>query len=102
MSQVLLIRLLNYIVYIIKAIRLYIHLSSLLNFYRLFDSPMVFNSLVSPFLAQLSRCANAITFRKPYIASLEIWTIGPWNVGRLEIWTIGLLDHLTIEFNSDG
>ena len=41
------------------------------------------------FLSQLSRCAYAITFRKPYIASLEIWTLD-WTVGWLEIWTIGL------------
>ena len=28
------------------------------------------------FLAQLSCCAYTITFRKPYIAIMEIWTIG--------------------------
>ena len=38
--------------------------------------------------AQLSRCVHTITFRKPYIASLEIWTIGL----RMD----ALLDHLTI------
>ena len=33
------------------------------------------------FLAQLSRCAYTITFRKTYIPNLEIWTIRLWTVG---------------------
>ena len=40
------------------------------------------------FLPQLSRCVHTSTFRKPYIASLEICTFG--------FWTVGWLDHLTI------
>ena len=40
-------------------------------------------------LAQLSRCAYTITFRKPYIASLEIWVIGLWTIGLLEGWKSG-------------
>ena len=43
-------------------------------------------------LAQLSHRAYTIIFRKPYIASLEIWTIGLWTVGWLDF---GVLDHLT-------
>ena len=49
---------------------------------------------ITSFLAQLSRCAHTITFRKPYIASLEIGMIG-----QMDCWTVvnfGLLDHLTI------
>ena len=36
------------------------------------------------FLAQLSRSAYTIISRKPYIASLEIWTIGLWTVGPFD------------------
>ena len=56
------------------------------------------------FLAQLSRCAYTITFRKRYIASLEICTIGPWTVGWLEIWTtalwtVGPFDYILIQMD---
>ena len=46
-------------------------------------SEMCYNlpGLLASFLAQLSRCAYTITFHKPYIAGLEIWTIGLWTVG---------------------
>ena len=53
------------------------------------------------FLAQLPCCAYTITFRKPFIASLEIWMIGLWMVGLLGSWKsgqlyFGLFDPLTI------
>ena len=48
------------------------------------------NPVHSGFLAQLSHCAYTITFRKPYIASQKIWTIGLGTVRWLKIWTIGL------------
>ena len=47
-------------------------------------------------LPQLSRCAYKITFRKPYIASLEIWTIGLWMVGLLDC-LVGNLDDCTLD-----
>ena len=64
---------------------------------------------VLPILAQPSRCAYTITFRKSYITSLEIWTIGLWIVGLLGCWVVGNLDDWTLDywiiwlqFNSDG
>ena len=43
--------------------------------------PPPLNQKIINFLAELSHCAYTITFRKPYIASMEIWTIGLWTVG---------------------
>ena len=40
-------------------------------------------------LAQLSHCAYMITFCKPDIASLKIWTIGLWTAGLLGSWKSG-------------
>ena len=54
------------------------------------------------FLAQLSHSVlMQSVWRKPYIPSLQIWTIGLWTVGLLGGWKsgrldFGLLDHLTI------
>ena len=45
------------------------------------------------FLAQLSRCSYMITFRKPYIASLEIWTIGLRTVGPFDYNLIQMDDY---------
>ena len=48
---------------------------------------------ISGFLAQLSRCAFTITFHKPYMASLEIWTIGLWAVEPLDYNLIQMDDY---------
>ena len=45
------------------------------------------------FLAQLSGCAYTISFRKPYIVSLEIWTIGLWTVGPFDYILIQMDDY---------
>ena len=45
------------------------------------------------FLIQLSRCDYTITLRKPYIASLEIWTIGLWTVGSFDCNLIQMDDY---------
>ena len=56
------------------------------------------------FLAQLSRCVYAITFRKPFIASLEIWMIGLWMDELLEsckLWTVGLFNYYNVTYQMD-
>ena len=55
------------------------------------------------YLAQLSCCAYMITFRKPYIASLEIWKIGLWMDGLLDsckLWTVGPLDSYNVKYQT--
>ena len=55
------------------------------------------------FLAQLSRCAYTITFRKPYITSLEIWMIGLWADGlldRCKLWTVGPFDYHNVKYQA--
>ena len=55
--------------------------------------PDMNKAILSSFLAQLSRCAYAITFRKPYIASLEIWMIGLFTVGPFDYNIIQMDDY---------
>ena len=43
-----------------------------------------------------------ITFRKPYIASMEIWIIGLWTVGLLDCGTVGTLEIWTIGLRTVG
>ena len=53
---------------------------------QIFGSTTIPDPVLS-FLAQLSPCAYMITFRKPYIAGLKIWTFGLLGVcksGRLD------------------
>ena len=56
------------------------------------------------FLAQLARYAYTITFRRPYIASLEIWTTGLWTDGLLDsckLWTVGPFDNYNVTYQRD-
>ena len=46
-------------------------------------------------LAQLSRSAYTLTFRKPYIAGLESWTIILWTVGPFDFNLIQMDDYPT-------
>ena len=56
------------------------------------------------FLAQLSHSVlMQSVWRKPYIASLEIWTFGLWTDGlldRCKLWTVGPFDYYS--YISDG
>ena len=53
-----------------------------------------------PFLAQLSHSVlKQSVWHKPYIASLEIWTIGLWMDGLLDsckLWTVEPFDYYNI------
>ena len=57
----------------------------------------IFSTVVS-----LSCCAFTITFRKPDIASLEIWRLELWTDGLLDtckLWTVGPFDYNLIQMN---
>ena len=46
-----------------------------------------------------------ITFRKPYIGSLEIWTIGLWTNGLLDsckLWHVGPFNYYNVKYQIDS
>ena len=57
------------------------------------------------FFAQLSHSVlMQSVWRKPYIASLEIWMIGLWMDGLLDsckLWTVGPLDYYNVKYQMD-
>ena len=59
--------------------------------------------VLEPFLALLSHCVYMITLCKPYIASLEIWTIGllgSLKSGPLDFGLLGLFDYNIIQMDN--